>query len=90
MAFELNDQTAFLRPGQLQPGDVIMDPEWGRGILVEEVAPLMIPYWDVMVPVYWIKGNDTLTADRVQTVCLPKFSWRVVTRQQARELADKA
>lgn len=61
-----------------------------RTFEIDIVAPLMISYWDSMVPVYWIKGIDTQstrTPHKVQTVCLPRTSWYVLSRRDEQSLS---
>ena len=81
----MNHETLLLRPGDLRPGDVIYSPGSGRSIEVDEINPIMIPYWDQMVPVFWIKGIDHNMSGKViykvQTVCLPRTPWYVLSRR---------
>lgn len=80
----ISNETIVVRPSQLRPGDVIADPGMTRTFEIEDIAPLMIPYWGDMVPVYWIKGTDTQSArssQKVRTVCLPRTSWYVLARR---------
>ena len=83
----ITDQTIVVRPGQIRAGDLVHSPESGRTFEVENISPVMIPYWNLTVPVYWIKGTDTQSGSKnkpltVQTVCLPRSPWNVFSRRE--------
>lgn len=71
-------------PSHLAEGDVINDTVGQRAVEIREIHPIVISYCGDMIPVWYLRGEDTqpkLKNRKVKMVLVPRFPVQVILRR---------